>query len=119
MGRQAGQVTGDAAGRLLQGEHGFQFVLVLVAGPVLGGELEPDAGVVLPHGADDAGFRELLAGPGEGVTRGQFAGHRLVEVGGTQGGDQVQMPNGDAGARPGDHFAQELGAGDRRPVAVG
>jgi hypothetical protein len=47
------------------------------------------------------GLGELPAGPGEGVSRSQLAGRRLVQAGVAEGGDQVGVLDRDAGATPG------------------
>ena len=48
---------------------------------------------------------------------GQFAGHAGVEAGVFQGAHQVRMGDADAGARPGDHLAEQ--ASERVPVDAG
>ena len=78
------RVTSDP---LVEGEHGFEFVLELVAGAGFVGELEAERVVVLADLADDPLIGEFLAGAGEGVSGREFAG--------------------DAGIESGDHFNQD------------
>ena len=72
--RESRQVAGDGAGPLVEGEHGFEFVLELVAGAGLVGELEAERRFVLADLADDPLVGAFLAGAGEGVSGREFAG---------------------------------------------
>jgi len=113
-GGETGQVAGDRTGPFVEGEHGFEFVLELVAGAGLVGELEADGGFVFADLADDPLIGEFAAGAGEGVPGGEFAGDVLIEPGGLECGDQRGVRDRHAAAGPGDHFAEQVhAAGDR------
>jgi len=114
QGGQAGQVARDRPGPLVEREQGLQGVREPVAVAALVGELELEGGVVLGDLADDPLVGQLLAGPGEGVAGGEFAGDGGVEAGVGQGGDEGRVGDGDAGAGPGDDLAEEAGAGGDR-----
>ena len=73
------RVTSDP---LVEGEHGFEFVLELVAGAGFVGELEAERGLILADLADDPPIGEFLAGAGEGVAGREFAGDAGIEGGG-------------------------------------
>lgn len=92
---QTGQVTRHLAGRFFEVQHRFQVIGEMISFPMLGRELKLDRGLVLGDLADDPLLGQLLAGAGEGVTRGQFAGDRLVQAAVAQGLNQVDVSDGD------------------------
>ncbi len=62
--RESGQIASDGAGSLVEGEHGFEFVLELVAGAGFVSELEAERVFILADLADVPLIGELLAGAG-------------------------------------------------------
>jgi hypothetical protein len=79
------------------------------------GELEGHRVLVLGDGSNDPLVGESLAGPGEGMAGGEFAGDALVESGGAEGLDEVEVPDGEAGAGPGNDLTEEFlpGSGEQ------
>jgi hypothetical protein len=104
---QVGIAAGDDAGPLVEGQHGLQVVLEPAAAAALAGELEGDGVNVLRGGADDPLAGQCPAGTRKRVAGGQLTGECRVEAGGGQGGRQVGVADGGAGAGPGDDLAEQ------------